>query len=58
MIIINQKMILKATTRRGFYCYNYNFTFKYKIIFEFKCFNGEKVYVAYALDCHDRECLS
>ena len=23
-----------------------------------KCFNGEKVYVAFALDCHDREALS
>lgn len=26
--------------------------------FEIKCFNGEKVYVAFSLDCHDRECLS
>lgn len=26
--------------------------------FEIKCYNGEKVYVAFALDCHDRECLS
>jgi putative transposase len=25
---------------------------------EIKCFNGEKVYVAFALDCHDREALS
>ena len=25
--------------------------------YEIKCFNGEKVYVAFALDCHDRECL-
>lgn len=25
---------------------------------EIKCFNGEKVYVAFTLDCHDRECLS
>ena len=26
--------------------------------FEVCCFNGEKVYVAFALDCHDRECLA
>ena len=26
-------------------------------IFEIRCFNGEKVYVAFGLDCHDRECL-
>ena len=26
--------------------------------YEIKCFNGEKVYVAFALDCHDRECLA
>ena len=26
--------------------------------FEIHCFNGEKVYVAFSLDCHDRECLS
>lgn len=26
--------------------------------FEVHCFNGEKVYIAFALDCHDRECLS
>lgn len=25
---------------------------------EIHCFNGEKVYVAFSLDCHDRECLS
>jgi putative transposase len=25
--------------------------------FEIHCFNGEKVYVAFSLDCHDRECL-
>lgn len=25
---------------------------------EIKCFNGEKVYVAFALDCHDREAIS
>lgn len=24
---------------------------------EIRCFNDEKVYVAFALDCHDRECL-
>lgn len=24
---------------------------------EVKCFNGEKVYVAFTLDCHDRECI-
>ena len=24
---------------------------------EIKCFNGEKVYVAFTLDCHDRECI-
>ena len=27
-------------------------------IFEIKCWNGEKVYVVFALDCHDRECLA
>ena len=27
-------------------------------IFEIRCFNGEKVFVAFALDCHDRECLA
>ncbi len=26
--------------------------------FEVHCFNGERVYVAFALDCHDRECLA
>lgn len=26
--------------------------------FEIECFNGEKVYVSFILDCHDRECLS
>jgi putative transposase len=26
--------------------------------FEIKCFNGEKIYVAFSLDCHDREALS
>lgn len=26
--------------------------------FEIKCFNGEKVYVGFTLDCHDRECLA
>ena len=26
--------------------------------FEVCCFNGERVYVAFALDCHDRECLA
>ena len=26
--------------------------------FEIHCFNGEKVYVAFSLDCHDREALS
>jgi len=26
--------------------------------FEIKCFNGEKVYVAFALDTHDREAIS
>lgn len=26
--------------------------------FEIRCFNEEKVYVAFILDCHDRECLS
>ena len=26
--------------------------------FEVRCFNGERVYVAFALDCHDRECLA
>lgn len=26
--------------------------------FEIKCFNGEKVYVAFSLDCHDREVLT
>jgi len=26
--------------------------------FEIHCFNGEKVYVAFTLDCHDREVLS
>lgn len=26
--------------------------------FEIKCFNGGKVYVAFSLDCHDREALS
>lgn len=26
--------------------------------FEIQCFNGEKVYVAFSLDCCDRECLS
>ena len=26
--------------------------------FEIQCYNGEKVYVAFSLDCHDRECLS
>lgn len=26
-------------------------------IFEIKCWNGEKVHVAFALDCHDREIL-
>ncbi|MDE0151340.1 MAG: IS3 family transposase [Bdellovibrionales bacterium] len=26
--------------------------------FEIICFNGERVYVAFALDCHDRECLA
>ena len=26
--------------------------------FEIHCFNGEKVYVAFTLDCHDREALS
>lgn len=26
--------------------------------FEIKCFNGEKVYVAFILVCYDRECLS
>ena len=25
---------------------------------ELKCFNGEKVYVAFSLDCHDREALA
>lgn len=26
--------------------------------FEVQCFNGEKVYVAFSLDCHDREAMS
>ena len=26
--------------------------------FEIDCYNGEKVYVAFALDCHDREAIS
>ena len=26
--------------------------------FEAHCFNGERVYVAFTLDCHDRECLA
>ena len=26
--------------------------------FEVQCFNGEKVYVSFILDCHDRECVS
>jgi putative transposase len=26
--------------------------------FEIQCFNGEKVYVAFSLDCHDREAIS
>ncbi len=26
--------------------------------FEVCCFNGERVYAAFALDCHDRECLA
>ena len=26
--------------------------------FEVHCFNGERVYAAFALDCHDRECLA
>lgn len=26
--------------------------------FEIHCFNGEKVYVCFILDCHDRECVS
>jgi putative transposase len=25
--------------------------------FEVHCFNGEKVYVSFTLDCHDRECI-
>lgn len=25
--------------------------------FEIHCYNGEKVYAAFSLDCHDRECL-
>ena len=28
------------------------------MLYEIHCFNGEKVYVAFALDCHDRECLA
>ncbi|MBC7385947.1 MAG: IS3 family transposase [Cryobacterium sp.] len=27
-------------------------------ILEFKCWNGEKVFVAFSLDCHDRETMS
>lgn len=27
-------------------------------IFEIKCWNGEKVFVAFSLDCHDREVMS
>lgn len=26
--------------------------------FEIKCFNGERVYVSFIMDCHDRQCLS
>ena len=26
--------------------------------FEIHCFNGEKVYVSFILDCHDRECIA
>ena len=26
--------------------------------FEIHCFNGEKVYIAFSLDCHDRECIA
>ena len=26
--------------------------------FEVRCFNKEKVYATFVLDCHDRECLS
>ena len=26
--------------------------------FEVHCFNGERVYAAFSLDCHDRECLA
>ena len=26
--------------------------------FEIKCFNGERVYVSFIIDCHDRQCLS
>ena len=26
--------------------------------FEVRCFNGERAYAAFALDCHDRECLA
>ena len=26
--------------------------------FEIKCFNDEKVYVSFIIDCHDRQCLS
>lgn len=26
--------------------------------FEIKCFNGERVYVSFVIDCHDRQCLS
>lgn len=27
-------------------------------IFEIKCWNGEKIYVAFSLDCHDREAMN
>jgi len=27
-------------------------------IFEVHCFNGEKVYVCFIMDCHDRECIA
>ena len=27
-------------------------------ILEFKCWNGEKVFIAFSLDCHDRETMS
>ena len=46
---------IKFLMMRGFMCLYMRWCAD---CFEIKCFNGERVYVSFIIDCHDRQCLS